>query len=315
MSSSTTFKQFLQTKNEVVASLDNAKSLRDQYLAAMRENPTNLTKKEIDYIGKAFKNRLLTVKWDCEDLEELLRVCEKGELKAMKDDVKSSAKLQEDVLAGKCFLLDCRNEINKLMEQLEEAESSSKIYNKHGITLQRLDSNSNITSKNNNSSSLIEPARNQKANGKYERLLNDSTTVTTTQPTEPEEVQFDKNQIESASIFNNALYDHLEQQQQLKLNQFNNSSSHQVFNNLSRPVTNVYMNPNENEIILDMLETEYYNPPSGLTTTTNNSYLTSPTTRLNHTVRKLLETDRNKLLGTVAFLFSFPIIYVLMMAL
>lgn len=310
MSSSSTFKQYLRIKNEVIVSLDNVRSLRDQYLAATRENPTNLTKKEIDYVGKAFKNRLLTVKWDCEDLEELLRVCEKGESKSARLEDRSNSDFQNDILSGKCFLLDCRNEINKLMEELEETDSSRKIFNKHGITIQS-QSNNNILS--NGSSQLESSQDNQKANGtgKYERLLGDST-----QPNEPEEVQFDKNQIESASIFNNALYDHLEQQQQqLKLNQFNNSSSHQVFNNLSRPVTNVYMNPNENEIILDMLETEYYNPPSGLTTTTNNSYLSSPATRLNYTVRKLLETDRNKLLGTIAFLFSFPILYVLLMIL
>lgn len=253
-----TKKQYLSAKSEVEASLSSARALNSRWLAATRENPTNLTQKEIDYIGKDFKNRLLTVKWDCEDLEELINICE--------NDTKNF-----DVGEAKIFIEQCRSEISKFMCQLEEAEVNKKLFNKHGIS---------IPTSAQNTTSIVENSSN-----KYERLANN----------DAEEVQFDR-----ASVFNNVLYDHLEQAEQQKT-----TFIPQVFgNNLSRPVTNVYMNPNENEIILDMLETEYYNPPSGLQPR-------SPGTRLNHTVRKLFETDRNKFLGTIAFVFSFPILLVL----
>lgn len=261
---STSHKQFLRAKSEVESSLSNARTLRDQWLVARKENPTNLTKKEIDYIGKAFKNKLLTVKWDYEDLEELISVCEN------EDRNSDSGELE----IAKAFVEECRIEITRFMDQLDEVESSSKIFNKHGIS---------IPAPTQTMTSMI-----QNTSNKYEKLLNN----------DAEEVQFDKNQVaSSASIFNNVLYDHLEQSEQQK----QPISPTQVFNNLSRPVTNVYMNPNENEIILDMLETEYYNPPSAI----------QPRSRLNYTVRKLLETDRNKFLGTIAFIFSFPILLVL----
>lgn len=261
---STTQKQYLRAKNEVESSLSNARTLRDQWLVATKENPTNLTKKEIDYIGKAFKNRLLTVKWDCEDLEELINVCE------IEDRKLDAGELEK----AKIFIEDCRNEISKFMDQLEETESNNKIFNKHGIS---------IPTSGQTTTSIV-----QNPGNRYERLSNN----------DAEEVQFDKGQVaSSASIFNNVLYDHLEQSEQQK----QPISPTQVFNNLSRPVTNVYMNPNENEIILDMLETEYYNPPSAL----------KPRSRFTYAVRKLLETDRNKFLGTIAFIFSFPILLVL----
>lgn len=261
---STTQKQYLRAKSEVESSLSSARALRDQWLVAAKENPTNLTKKEVDYIGKAFKNRLLTVKWDCEDLEESISVC-----------VNEDRKLDDGELEkAKAFIEECRDEISKFMDQLEEAESNNKIFNKHGISIPT--SAQTITS-------LM-----QNPGSRYEKLSNNDV----------EEVQFDKNQVAtSASIFNNVLYDHIEQSEQQK----HPISPTQVFNNLSRPVTNVYMNPNENEIILDMLETEYYNPPSEL----------QPRSRLDYSVRKLLETDRNKFLGTIAFIFSFPILLVL----
>lgn len=260
-------KQYLRAKNEVESSILNARSLRDQWLTASRDNPTNLTKKEIDYLSKSFKNRLLAVRWDCEDLEELIGACEDGLTKLDNGEV-ANARL---------FIEECRVEISKFMNELEETEASGKIFNKHGIQLP-------ISNQTTMSSILT-----QNPNSKYERLANNDV----------EEVQFDKSEVaSSASIFNNALYDHFENNE---ITDRKSSNTSQVFCNLSRPVTNVYMNPNENEVILDMLETEYYNPPSGLQTES----------RFNHAVRKLLETDRNKMFGTIAFIFSFPILLVL----
>lgn len=258
---SSSYKQYLRTKLEVESSLLNARILRDKWVAASGENPTNLTKREVDDIGKAFKHRLLAVKWDCEDLEDLVN--------SSGND--SSFKVGE-IENARILIQECRNEISLLINELEEAESNSKLFNKHG--LMPLASNQAVTP-------MI-----QSSGSRYEKLTSN----------DAEEIQFDKNQVaSSATIFNNSLYDHLEQNEEEK--SFN---SPQVFNNISKPITNVYMNPNENEIILDMLETEYYNPPSGLQTES----------RFNYTIRKLLERDRNRFLGAVAFLLSFPILMV-----
>lgn len=261
-----TQKQYLLAKSEVESSMANARTLRDQWRVASIENPTNMTKKEVDYLAKAFKNRLLTLKWDCEDLEELIGLCEN---EGTNIDIGEFEKTRR-------FIGECRSEVSSMMDLLEESEANNKVFNKHGITLPTTTQTTVANIMNGNGS-------------KYERLSNN----------DAEEVQFDKNQVAtSATVFNNVLYDHLEEGGGDRGKTFENSP---VFSNLSRPMTNVYMNPNENEIILDMLETEYYNPPSGLH---NGS-------RLNYTLRKLLETDRNKFLGTIAFLFSFPILVVL----
>lgn len=271
---SSAYKQYLRAKNEVESSLVSARNLRDQWLATTGGNPMNLTKKDIDYIGKKFKNKLLTVKWDLEDLEDMISVCENET-----NDLDAN-ELEE----SKRFISECKNEISKLMDQLEETESNFKTFNKHGISFPS-SAHTAITSMIQNQSS------------KYERLKSDTSTNININH-DAEEVQFDKGQVaSSAAIFNNALYDHFEEDKMMQ-----SFDSSQVFNNLSRPITNVYVNPNENEIILDTLETEYYNPPGGLQH--------SASSRLaNYSIRKLLETDRNKFFGAVAFVFSLPIMY------
>lgn len=296
-----TYKQYLRAKSEVESSMTNARSLRDQWLAAVKENPTNLTKKEVERIGKAFKNRLLTVKWDCEDLEELVNVCENSKL--FKYDVNES-------IIAKCFTTDCRNEISKMMAQMEQIELDDKVYQKHGITMPTTSAPATTLTSSLKQSIVTTPTTGLE-NTKYQRLLDNNNVV------DSEEIQFDKTQLEhatsqtsptfnSASIFNNALYDHVEQfedrQFKTDLGSFNNRP--QVFNNLSRPVTNVYMNPNDNEVILDMLETEYYNPPS-----------LQSETRVNYAIRKLLDISRNRIVGTIAFIFSFPILIIIFLAL
>lgn len=269
---SATVKQYLRAKSEVETSMSKAKGLRDQWIATTKGNPVNLTKKEIDLISKSFKNHLLTVKWDCEDLEELVNVC----------DNENSLSFEE-ILNAKNFIEEYRKEISQLMNQLDESETNAKLFNKHGLSMR----DSSETLQTSVITSMI-----QAPTSKYERLSNN----------DGEEVQFDKNQVvaSTASIFNNALYDHIEQKDERNSPKISNFNSSQIFNNLSRPVTNVYVNPNENEMILDMLETEYYNPPAGLQVGES---------RLNYTVRKFFETDRNKkFLGIVAFLSSLPIL-------
>lgn len=260
--------QILRAKGEVESSLATAISLRDRWLVATNDNPTNLTKKEIDNIGKAFKNRLLTLKWDCEDLEELVSASGENEVEI------------------KNFINHCRNEISKFMSQLEEADSSSKIFNKHGITL------------TNSSQEIAKPIATttavasiiQNPLSQYERLSE----------LDAGEIHFDKSQIEaSTTIFNNALYDHYDHDAD---ESSKGVSATQVFNNITRPTTDVYMHPNENEMILEMLETEYYNPPSKLLSKT----------RYNQTISKFIDTDRYKILGKyIALLFAFPIMLVL----
>lgn len=270
---SSTYKQYLRARSEVISSMTNAKNIRDQWLAATTENPVNLTKKEVDHIGKAFKNRLLTVKWDCEDLEELVNVSENesnGFRKAELDEAKQ-------------FIDESKTEISKMVDQLENEDSINRLYNKHSI-------------------SQTHPSTTQTTTLTSSQSPN-STKYNLVSANDVEEIRFDKYQVEtSATVFNNALYDHYEQTgSSMHSPQQKTFSPSQVFNNLSRPVTNVYMNPNENEIILNMLETEYYNPPSGLQTRPKYNYM----------IRKLFENDRNRVLGAIAFIFSFPILLLL----
>lgn len=266
------YKQILRAKSEVETSLVSARSLRDQWIAANNPESSTLTKREVDHIGKSLKNRLLTVKWDCEDLEDLLIASENELLNS-----------GEDPTTIRRFIEQSKIETNELIKLLEDTDAKTKVLAKHGINVSR-------------NQQLVMPALIQ-SNGtsRYGRLTNN----------DAEEVQFDKNQVQgatnqTATIYDNALYDYLEEVDfNPQINKSFNTS--QVFSNLSRPETNVYMNSNENEIILDMLETEYYNPPNGL----------RASSQFNYAFRKLLETDRNKLLGTVAFLFSFPILLVI----
>lgn len=311
---------------EFETSLTGARDLRDQWLstttaaisgssAADIGGGAKPSKKELEQSTKALKNKLLAVKWDFEDLEELLGVYKFDNTQAANllavdsDEVNVVEEIRRNI--G-----DWRNDIAQMMGQLEKAESSNKLFNKHGITFHNPVSTLNSTS------------------NKYERLTESQQQQQQHNQAEIEDVvQFDKSLVQSprgASIVNNLLYDHLEldlQQQQMQLtnqhHQLIGSSSRnslsdpsQVFNNLSRPVTtNVYMNPNENEMILDMLETEYYNPPDGLLhnnlTSTNNNNNNS--NRIDTMFKKLFDTDRNKFLGTIVFLCSFPTLLILFM--
>lgn len=274
-------------------SLVSARELRDQWLSAIDSTKTKgesfakLFKKELDQSTKALKNKLLAVKWDFEDLEELHSVykLDSGQANLMDAD---EAHVVEEI---RRHIGDWRSEIAQMMAQIEDAESSSKLFNKHGITFHNpvnsISSNSN----------------------KYERLNSEAPNYHH-QDTE-DVVQFDKGLVDSreTSIVNNMLYDHLD-----RLTGSRNSLSDpsQVFNNLSRPVTtNVYMNPNENEMILDMLETEYYNPPDGLLQETSGGGSSNP--RTISMFKKLLDANRNKFLGIIVFLCSFPTLLILFM--
>lgn len=273
-SSSGALKQLIKAKKEVEESIANARTLKNQWIVANTSNPTNLTKREVNNIAKLFKNKLLTAKWDCEDLEELLNASE-NELR-IKDE--------QELADMRQFIDQRRVEIASMIKQLDDLDTKAKAFSKHGL---------NLTS-NNQTNAINSLSLQTDDSSKYERLNNNDF----------EEIQFDKSQFQSANnsrqqatVYTNALYDHLESQQAQKIS----NPQSQVFSNVSRPVADVYMNSNDNEIILDMLETEFYNPPNELRNRT----------QLTYALRKLLETDRNKMLGTIAFLFSFPILLVL----
>lgn len=267
------YNRYLSAKKELETSLANAKSLRDQWLAATRENPTNMSKRELDTLTKTFRNRLLTVKWDFEDLEELLDSSNtKGN--ALFDHI-------EQHKEAKSFNQGCQKEISELMDQLEQGEANVKALSRHGISIY---SDANATS---NSS-----AQNFTEGDAPESLAN------IVSENEPEDILIDKRQIDSpkASIFVNALHDHYDDT--TGGNKFDTS---QVFNNLSRPITNVYVNPNDNEMILNMLETEYYNPPA--TSSSGRKYIDS--------IKKAIEYDPKNFIKAIALLFSFPMLLII----
>ena len=309
--STVTQKQILLAKTETETLLTSARGLRDQWLVATGPNPTILTKKGVDNIHRAFKKSLLAVKWDLEDLEVLVH------------DAENSFNEQQRVKLCeiKSFNEECRCEVSNMMGQLEDYESNVKLFNKHGITM----SNSIAQTTANVTSHII-----QNPMAQYERLTSslsspppppapksehdagDEPASQLVRPAEQfdrrdsgGEIHFDKSQIEaSTTIFNNSLYDHYESAAAGGISDQSFLKATQVFNNLSRPAgADVYMNPNENELILEMLETEYYNPPAGL--------LAKSTSRYNMAVRRMFDTDRNKILGTIALIFSFPILLIL----
>lgn len=303
---SLTQKQISRAKHEAEASLANARTLRDQWLAAVNQNPTNLPQKEIDHLTKAFKNRLLSVKWDCEDLEELVG----GESGGIKKN-KQAGEL-DDV---RRFIEDCKRELTNSMVQLEDFELNKKIFNKHGIVTSACSNTSIPTNDLNEVANNTTPTKTTTAtattiihnplhnNPQYERLLNNGGEFPfDSNESNQDELYFDKSQLEAnTTIFNNALYEHYEADDHL----VKGLNGTKVFNNLTRPNTNaeVFTGTNENEMILEMLETEYYNPPTGLLAKT----------KYNTTIRKMFDMDRKRFLGTIVFIFSVPFLLMLLL--
>ena len=274
--STSTQKRVLRAKSEVESSRANVKVHHEQWLAATQANPTILTKKEVHHASKAFKNCLLSLKWDCEDLEELLSVSSEN---CFNDPTELSEL--------KRFAEECRQEIRTYANKLEEFESNNKIFNKHGITLPN---------------SLAQTATTvttivQNPDSQYERLA-EPLPISDNNHNQNEEFNcFDKNQIEtsSATIYDNALYEHFDGLQETD-RLAKGIYATQVFNNLTRPVTEPFVNTSESEMILEMLETEHYNPQESLLT--NQS-----------AIRRLLDhTERNKFLAVI---FSFPLLLII----
>lgn len=299
--------QILRAKEEAEASLANAHTLRNQWLAAAGSNPTGLTQKEIELTCKAFKNRLLTVKWDCEDLEELVS--------ANDNKSSSSSDYAQELNEAKAFIQECRRDLSRFSSQLDEFESSKKLYQKHGIqSATSALPNTNIAQSVASAvvTSIIQnPLQNHQIH--YERLA-DKAKASDDPPNgrvasqglaaddAAAEIQhFNKSQIET-TIFNNVLYEHYECEN--RADKMANAA--QVFGNLTRPQSaDVYMDSNnENEMILEMLETEYYNPPSGLLAKSSSAL----TTRYNQALGKVFEANQNKIWAVVL---SFPILLIL----
>lgn len=318
-------KRYLSAKSELESSLISARSLRDQWVAVTNENPTNLTKKEVDNLSKTFRNHLLSVKWDLEDLEELLESGKSGG--GIFDN-------KEEYEEAKLFIRECQRELAILLSQLEYNEANIKSLNKHGIQVapigatittttssdsyQNFNNNNNSnnntcssgSSSNNNNTIILSSESsyyNQNSKNNGDPMENSSNAIMSGDHEEPEDILIDKRQIESpkrATVFTNALHDYYDNAEN-NINKYNSNnidSPTQVFNNLSRPVTNVYMNPNENEMILNMLETEYYNPPSDMTT--GSKYL--------HSIRKFIDYDQKTFLKAIALLFSFPMLLIIL---
>ena len=139
-------RQISRAKNEAETSLASARSLRDQWSAAIGQNPTGLTQKDVDHLSKAFKNRLLTVKWDCEDLEELVNNLSissnnnnsnsnrnNGTSDGNNTDNCNVSASDELISETKCFIEQCRQEMDRFLKQFEDYEYNRKVYNKHGI--------------------------------------------------------------------------------------------------------------------------------------------------------------------------------------
>lgn len=280
------FDKLIRAREEVQASLDQAKAARDQWLAVSGQNPTNLTKRQIEDIGKTFRNNILSVKWDLEDLEEL------------DANTKPSEANSEQKESIKNFIKETHIEISLLVDQLEQADSELKVLQKHGLHIGPVSETSGQTLATSSSGQPSSFGSSRRAVGSAAHHHTSRKLSELDETGEGEDVLLDKRQlgaVQTRSIVENALHDYYEEFEEngRKLKGFNSS---QVFNNLTRPVTNVYVNPNENEMILNMLETEYYNPP--------NELLSRPT--LNYNLRNFFEHDLGKIIKYLVVLFSFP---------
>jgi len=310
MSTNPSKQQILSAKDEAEASLADARSLYDKWLVANGSNPTNLTQKEADHLTRTLKNRLLSLKWDCEDLEELVVAGEKSLSKNTTSGNNATQELDE----ARKLMQDCRSQLTVISNHLEDFEANKKLFNKHGIQMTSIE----LNSREDNNGELSKEVLNNISKDKIaqsvnsnvvtsiienpleshfvdrELLINNNREQKKTGVTSNEIEHFDKSRIErSATIFDNALYDHYE-----GVNKGIVDAS-KVFGNLGRPQTsNVYVDStNENEMILEMLETEYYNPPEGLLGKTS-----LMTTRYNQAIRARLPVEmlaQNKLLAAI----------------
>lgn len=366
MATTSQHKQYLRAKSEVEASMASARALRDKWLAASIDNQTNVTtNKDLAHLNKALRNKLLTVKWDCEDLEETIGANEHASRSGANQQTQEDRTQSEQELEqSRAFIGECREEIATIMSLLEETDSHRKLYQKHGITLHNTLATCRNADTNQEGTQANVETMNQMGSGDsqhtHERVGKTSVAAAVTSmiaqaksgqgyerlaevearsnEDDGEDVQFDKRDIttnDAANIYTNA---QLDQAAEIEARSSHNLSptsyysdidkslksfsSTQVFNNLSRPVTaNVYMNPNDSETILDMLETEYYYVPPGMHIDANKNTMFSNTAtrmmpRLANAMQKMLKTDgSSRFLGTIAFLFSFPLVMLILLML
>lgn len=215
---SVTRSQVLSAKRELEASLIGAKELKSKLFN--QSGQLDLNKKDSNYNLRAFKNRLLAAKWDCEDLEELL-------------STNSNVLGQIESTELRIYVDASRKEIANMTNHLDDAESRFKTLQKHGFQDEQPDFK--VAAANPDDQHPFSPISDKSITN----LVSDKNRSTV-----------------SANVFSNALYDHLENGSRLGF------ETSKIFNNLERPTTDVYVSPNENESILEMLETGYSNRSS-----------------------------------------------------
>lgn len=256
-------------------SIKSVCQLLEQWRIATKQNPTNLTKKQVDQTEKNLKNKVLTVKWDCEDLEELI------------EQTQNDSNLHEKLEYANILIRDAKEKVAEIMDELEGIKTKSKILNKHGISIH--DSAqaviASFSSGNQNSS-----------NESYKRLSNDDN-----------DVVFDRGQIQfsNANVYANQLHDYYEYEDPYNninnTNNINGFNPTEVFNSLSKPLNNSRANNEDNETILGMLETEYYDPPLGLQV--DSSY--------GKKMQLFWKNGSKKLFGTITVVLTFLLIRVI----
>lgn len=238
--------QLQSAKKEVETSLAAARQLRD--LIIDQNGCLDVTRKDANYNQRAFKNRLLAAKWDCEDLEELL---------SSNPNVLNQIELTELTI----FADVCRKEVANLTSQLEEAEFKVRTSQKHGFNYPtQADPRLSPTG-------LGEPPAGDKRPLSADSDRDQQSTV-------------------KVNVFSNALYEHVENGSSV-----GSVEATKVFNNLERPSTDVYVSPNENELILEMLETGYSNQATG-----------SKLGAYDTTLAKVFDPTGRKFVGIIVFI-------------
>lgn len=241
--------QLLSAKKEVETSLAAARELRDQIFD--QNGHLDLTRKDANYNQRAFKNRLLAAKWDCEDLEELL---------SSNPNVLNQIELTETTI----YVDACRKEVADLTCQLDEVESRLKAFQKHGLQ---------YATQTNSRVPLTNPSdlgqTDDKQIARFDSAEEQQSTV-------------------KVNVFSNALYDHVE----VSDTQSSGSvEASKIFSNLERPSSDVFVSPNENELILEMLETGY-----------NNQSASNKLSAYDATIAKVFDPTGKTFVGIILFI-------------
>ncbi|XP_015792306.1 syntaxin-6 [Tetranychus urticae] len=108
---------FFMVKEEVLNALNKSRSLY-QCWKEQKNDPTNCSKEDPNWVLTELKNKLRSIDWDLEDLEEALGIVENN-LKKFKLDAK-------EIASRRAFIEETREEVKAMKDDINENKNGSK---------------------------------------------------------------------------------------------------------------------------------------------------------------------------------------------